>query len=92
MEWPDGSVGYMKQIEEMTAQECYDMLDNLRLKRQIEGKGSSPEAYYAKWHCDDRRKKIKKRLRQLSAPAIRPGDQRVYGPGAASWQRAGGAP
>jgi len=81
----------MKQIEEMTAEECYDMLDKLKLRRSIEGRGSSPEACYAKWYCDDRRKKVKARLRQLGARATRPGDGHVYGPGQATWQRAGGA-
>jgi len=92
MEYPDGSVGHMKQIEEMTADQCYDMLDKLKLRRSIEGRGSSPEACYARWYSDNRKAKVKKRLRQLGAPATRPGDGRVYGPGQAAWQRAGGAP
>jgi len=79
----------MKAIEEMTADECYDMLDKLKLRKSIEGRGSSPEACYAKWYCDDRRKKVKKRLKQLGAPATHPGDGRIYGPGAAPFQRAG---
>lgn len=80
----------MKQIEEMTAEECYDLLDDLKLKRSIEGRGSSPEACYAKWYCNDRKAKVKRRLKELKAPTTRPGDRRVYGPGQASWQRAGG--
>jgi len=81
------------QIEDMTADQCYDMLDNLKIKRSIEGRGSSPEACYAKWYCNTMQAKVKKRLKQLGAKATRPGDGRTYGPGAAAWQRAaGGAP
>jgi len=78
------------KIEDMTTDQCYAELDRLAERRRTEGRGSSPEACYAKWYCDDRRKKVKKRLRQLKASLTRPGDGRVYGPGAASWQRAGG--
>jgi len=77
------------KIEEMTAEECYDMLDKLAIRRSVEGRGSSPEASHAKWYCDTMRAKVKKRLKQLGAPATRPGDGRVYGPGQAAWQRAG---
>jgi len=80
----------MKQIEEMTATECYDMLDRLHTHKQIYGWGRSPDAAHARHYCNTMRAKVKKRLRQLKAPLTRPGDGRVYGPGAASWQRAGG--
>jgi len=82
----------MKQIEEMTAEECYAELDRLRLDKQIRGRGNNPDAAHVRnVYYPAMKKKVKKRLKQLGAPATRPGDGRVYGPGAAAWQRAGGA-
>jgi len=80
----------MKQIEEMTADQCYAELDRLAEYRRIASRGRSPDAYQARHYCAEMKKKVKKRLKQLKAPLTRPDDGRAYGPGAAAWQRAGG--
>lgn len=79
-------------IEQMSEQQCYDELDRLFRYRKTHGRGSNPDAAQARRYCKVLRAKVKKRLRQLEARLTRPDDERVYGPGAAAWQRAGGAP
>lgn len=77
-------------IEEMTAEECWDQLDKLTLRHQIEGRGKGPDAAQTRTFCETMRRKIRARLKKLDEPMTRPGDQRVYGPAQARWQKAGG--
>ena len=82
----------MAKINEMNATECYNELDRLREKRRTEGRGHNPDAAQMRHYCDVRKEAVRTRLRHLGAPLTRPGDGRVYGPGQARWQRAGGMP
>jgi len=77
------------RIEEMSASQCYDELDRLAEYRRTAGRGRNPDACQARHYCGEMRKAVKKRLKQLEAPLTRPGDKRIYGPGAAAWQRGG---
>ena len=80
----------MEQIEEMTAEQLYRRLDWLAEHRRQHGRGNNEGAAYVRDYCKKERKRIKDELGRRDLPATRPGDQRIYGPGAAVWQKAGG--
>lgn len=79
-------------IKEMTPSQLYRRLDWLAKHRREYGQGHNEGAVYVRDFCKKERERIKRELKRRELPTTRPGDQRVYGSGAASWQRAGGAP
>lgn len=77
-------------LEEMTIEQLYKYLDWLTKHRREHGKGNNEGAAHVRDYCKKERKRVKDELRRRDLPSTRPGDKRVYGPGAAAWQRAGG--
>ena len=79
-----------EDLTALTADQLYDLKDALVIYRSINGRGRTPEAAQVRWYCKEERKRINAELRRRKLPGTRPGDPRVYGPGTAAWQRAGG--
>ena len=74
----------------LSTEQLYDLLDELQeLRRRYKGKRSE-EASQVRAFCSAERPRVQRELKARDKPATRPGDDRVYGPGCAAWQRAGG--
>lgn len=73
--------------EEKTADQLYALKDRLKAKRTT---GRGPDAAHARWYKRTMLKRVNAELRRRKLPATQPGDNRVYGPGRAAFQRANG--
>jgi len=80
-----------ENLTNQTPDDLYQALDDLTAHRRAYGRGRSPEAAYVKEYCKAERARVKAELKRRGLRLTRPGDDRVYGPGQATWQRAGGA-
>lgn len=80
-----------ENLAEFTIEDLYQTLDDLTFYRQTDGRERSPEAAHVKAYCKAERARIKAELKRRGLPGTKPDDIRTYGPGQASWQRAGSA-
>ena len=78
-------------LDALSPADLYDALDDLAAFRRRRGRGRTAEAAHARGVCAAERARVKAELRRRGLRATRPGDTRVYGPGQAGWQRAGGS-
>ena len=80
-----------RDLTTMTNDELYAFKDRLQTMRdQVKGR-RGPGPSHTRHYCRIMREKINAILKSRDAP-LRPlnSDQRVYGPGAAPWQKDGG--
>lgn len=79
-----------RDLTDYTPDELYDFLNRLTEHRRQHGKGRNEGAAYVRGYCKRMRHEVKDELKRRELPGTKPTDCRVYGPGQAAFQRAGG--